>query len=334
MTVSLLDRSDRDLLDDEVWGPDSRARALREAAKVGSGSGLGGGLLQGCGDLAGCDVSGLDACDAAGSGEGILAVLAVIVAAIVFAIVGAALYFIIRALVRYIRKKLQTPKPHGALLDPPKPSKRVVVARGVVRSGKPMPLPWTTTSALGYAMELYEDHVFGGGAMVRDARTAGLEVALDDGRILQIPAGRVRILGKREKVSSAENEKIQQLVKSLDPKAPLVNARDLFPFDHVRAVTIAPGDRVEVLGELGMAADTRATGYRESAGVVVPIGTPILRVHKAQQTSETRVRVADDGEMKLASDSDEHPELASPDDDTRAEIGASPEKKRMRRRSD
>jgi hypothetical protein len=113
-----------------------------------------------------------------------------------------------------------------------------------------------------------------------------------------------------------------------------VNARDLFPFDHVRAVTIAPGYRVEVLGEVGIAADARATGYRESAGVVVPIGTPILRVHKAQgDVSETRIRVSDDGQTKVAADTDEQAEEAAAsleDDNTgRAETGAM--KKKMRR---
>lgn len=311
VSVSLTEKNERPLLEDEVWGPDSRARMLRQAAKAGAGSGFGGGLMQGC-DLLDCG-SGFDACNAGSAGEGLVAALMVVVVAIIAALLGALLFFLIRWIVRVLREKLRKPKPHGALFEPPRVARRAVTARGVVRAGGPIPLPWADASALGYAMELYEEKVFGGGAMLRDARVSDLEIALDDGRTLRIPKGRVRVLGKRQKAGSGapavDKDRTKEFLRSLDPRAPLIEGRDLFPFDHVRALTIEPGDRIEVLGDVEVAADGRAAAYRENAGILHPIGLPILRVHKRYTTTdEVRIRVEGDGQLpteQLAEDSDE-----------------------------
>jgi hypothetical protein len=143
-------------------------------------------------------------------------------------------------------------------------------------------------------MELYEKRVFGGGAMLRDACTAGFEVMLDDGRILKIPAGRVRILGKRERVDT-DSAKIEDFVQSIDPERDQA-PRPRFPYDFARAVTIDPGDRVEILGDVEIAADATSTsGYRANAAFVTPMGVPVLRVRKAAKAApEGHVRIAAD----------------------------------------
>jgi hypothetical protein len=57
--------------------------------------------------------------------------------------------------------------------------------------------------------------------------------------------------------------------------------RALFPYDFARATEIGPGDRVEVLGELERTADgAQGHGYRASAGLMTPVGVPVLRLRQ------------------------------------------------------
>lgn len=279
-TVSLAQPAGRLRLDDEVWGPDSRARQTRQAAKAGAGGAGIGGFFEGC---SGCDVGAADL-----GGEAFLAVLAVVVAA------GIAIlaFFAIRALVHWIREKLERPKPHGAFARAPRAPSPVVAASGVVRGGTPMALPWAAGSVFGYAMLLYEARTFGGGAMLRDAATAGFEVDLDDGRVLRVPAGRIQVVGPLPRVH-AERTRLEGVLGQIAPGAP--GAPELFPFDRVKGQTIGPGDRIELLGEVQHAADASSSGgYRAHAGVLSPVGVPVLRVVRAGE------RIAVDDEPSAA----------------------------------
>lgn len=268
-TVSLKDRAGRQKLDDEVWGPDSRARQARQAAKAGAGGAGVGGFFEGC---SGCDAGGADI-----GGEAFLVVFAILVAAGIAIL----LFFAIRALVRFIREKMEKPKPHGALAKAPKPASRVVAASGVVRGGTPMALPWAAGSVFGYAMQLYEARAFGGGAMLRDAATAGFEVALDGGGVLRIPAGRIQVVSTLERVD-AERMRLDGLLGMLAPRGP--DEATLFPFDRVKGRTIGPGDRIELLGDVQHGADDAASvGYRANAGVLAPVGLPVLRILPADE---------------------------------------------------
>ncbi|MBX3229600.1 MAG: hypothetical protein KIT84_04635 [Labilithrix sp.] len=275
-TVSIVSRAGRTKLFDEVWGPDSRARAVRNAAKAGAGGAASGSALDYCN---GCDV--LDACSAGDAGVGGIMALIVIVVA---AAVGVILYWLIRTIVRFVRDRMHEPQPHGALYAAPKPKKVVAAARGVVRGGELLDTPWREGSAYGWSMELHERRVLGGGAMMRDARTAGFDVTLEDGRTLRVPPGRIRVLGTLARVD-AEVAKLEGLVAEIDRAR--MSERTVFPFDYARALTIEEGDHVEVIGELTHSADTAAgMGYRANAGLMEPVGIPFLRVEKA-----ARVRV-------------------------------------------
>jgi hypothetical protein len=174
---------------------------------------------------------------------------------------------------------------------------------GTVRSGTPLALPWRAGSAFGYAMELREERVFGGGAMLRDAVTAGFEVLLDDGRVVSIPPSRIRIVGRLAKESADKT----WLDRWLDGVASGLTepARPLCPYDYVRAKTIKPGDRVAILSELTITADgAAASAYRANAGVLVPVGIPILRVADRPGTP------AQDPESEAIPDSEEAPSEA------------------------
>jgi hypothetical protein len=278
--VSLDFAEGRARLDDEVWGPDSRARKLRQAARAGAGGGTFGGLLDGCGGLDGCDVGG-----------DIGSVIAGIVVIIAFAIVAVVLYWLIKMIIRLVRELLDRPVPHGALLPAPgrRNKKRI---SGVVRAGTRVPSPWGASAPLGYALALFAKRVVGGGAVLRDAMVGELEVALDDGRVMRVPAGRAWIHGSLRPVDGA-SEAVASLVGDVDSVA----GRKLLPVKEARALTIEPGDRVDVLCDVETRADAAQGGaYRQSAGVVVPRGVPVLRVRKAKVDVRTRVAVDGDGE--------------------------------------
>jgi hypothetical protein len=298
-TIALGEKVGRRQLDDEVWGPDSRARTMRKMAKAGASGGGLGGILQGCGG--GCD--GLSGCgDLAGAGEGALAVLAVLAAILVFALVGIIVWFIAKKIIEYWRDR---PKPQGALLAPPGARGKRVQCAGIVKSGKLVDLPWREGQALAYAFEIHQKRVFGGGAMAREARTGGLEVALDDGRTLRIPEGRVHITTKK-KDDDVDKKQLDDFLGDLDPWR-LAEEPSLFPYDFARAITIAPGDRIEMLGEVTTAADeSGAQGYRANAAILVPASVPTLRVR--QPGAEPRVRV------DVPTATDEEPESAKPEE--------------------
>ncbi len=278
--VSLDTDQGRARLDDEVWGPDSRARKLRQAARAGAGGGTFGGLLDGCGGLDGCDVGG-----------DLGSVVAGIVIVIVFAIVAVVLYWLVKMIIRLVREALDRPVPHGALLPAPgrRNKKRV---SGVVRGGTRVPSPWGASAPLGYAVALFAKRVVGGGAVLRDAMVGELEVALDDGRVMRVPAGRAWVHGTLAPIDGA-SQALASLVGEGDEGE---GGRKLVPVKEARALTIEPGDRIDVLCDVETRADAALAGaYRQNAGVVVPTGVPVLRVRKAK-VDRVRVSVEGDGE--------------------------------------
>jgi hypothetical protein len=116
--------------------------------------------------------------------------------------------------------------------------------------------------------------------MLRDAATGGFDVTLEDGRLLRIPPGRVRVIGGLRNVD-VDRSRMEGHLQDLDPLGDSTS-RKLFPFARVRAATISPGDQVEVLGEVTTAANDDAAGYRSAAFVVAPVGVPVLRVRTAE----------------------------------------------------
>ncbi len=293
--VELGDEAQRRRLDDEVWGPDSRARQLRRAAKAGASGGAFGSILQGCG---GCDaLSGIEGCgELAGAGEGIIAVLFAVVAFILFAVVAAALVWLVSKLVAYIREKLDRPKPHGALRTPPRAGGRSYGAGTIEQSPRALiATPWKKGECAAYALELLVRAPFGGGALLRDASCAGFDITLDDGRRVRIPKGRIRVVSTRLEEDDVDRKRVDDYLRELDPHGDPTSEHSLFPYDHARALALSPGARVDVLGELEPTADaTDAHGYRASAGLLVPVGIPVLRVRRAVEDA-VRVRVSNDG---------------------------------------
>lgn len=282
VTVSLASAQGRSRLDDEVWGPDSRARAIRKAAKAGAGGGVVGGLAQGCDGLSGCG-------DLGGAGEGAIAVLAIFVAVIVFAGVAILLWTLVKWIVEWYRNR---PKPQGALYKPPRPRSRVARARGRVMSGTPIATPWTEATAMVWAFELFQKRVFGGGAMLREGRTGGFDVMLDDGRILRVPAGRVHIASRLGK-TDVDSGRLDAYLAAADPKRE--DRASLFPYHFAKVATIEPGARIEIVSDVEPQPDERAGhAYRASGGVLAPVAVPVLRILEEEMDAGPRARIADD----------------------------------------
>jgi len=112
------------------------------------------------------------------------------------------------------------------------------------------------------------------GAAVR----AGLDVRLDGGALVRIPAGALWIDGPLPQVDDDDGS-IADLLALLDPRAGAADW-ELFPFNVIREQTLTTGDRVEVSGAVSSIPlqDQAGLTYREAApSVLAPDRLPVLR---------------------------------------------------------
>jgi len=271
--TSLATHAGRQKLLDEVWGPANVRRQLKRATRSGGGGAIGGSILDGCGsgaDCSGCDVP-------SGGGEILGAILVIIVGAIVVIVLG----WLVMKLVAYIREKMNRPKPFGALAEGPKMRGRGV--RGKVVAAQRSDSPIDDEPCVAYALEYRAKRVVSGAVMLRDAATRGFDVVTTEGRKVRVPAGRIRLDGRPSKIGGSDARMNAaahvgaidaQLDTNLTQNDP---TEDPFPWDEVVQTVLAPGDEVEVLGDLAPTADPEAaSAYRESASLLVPVGVPRL----------------------------------------------------------
>jgi hypothetical protein len=119
--------------------------------------------------------------------------------------------------------------------------------------------------------------------------TAGFDVTLDDGRRVRVPPGRVTVVGKLP-AADIDRARVDAFLGDVDAGGA---ALPLFPYDHARALALNEGDRVDVLGDLETSADgSQGHGYRASAGLLVPVGVPVLRVRR-RADDDAHYRVAE-----------------------------------------
>lgn len=286
-------------------GPDSRARALRKAAKAGVGGGAAGGLAQGC---SGCGDLG------AGGGEAFVFMLVFLVVIAVAAIIGV----IVWQIVKWIRERRENrPKPQGALYKAPRPRLSGVRARGRVVAGNPIAMPWTNAVALGWAFELFEKRVFGGGAMLRAAYTGGFDVALDDGRLLRIPPGRLRVASRLAE-TGVDAEVFDAYLADADPLRE-EEQPSLFPYDSIRAAAIRSEARVEIVSDIEPKPDeTAGHTYRAGGGVFGPKAVPVLRIIDGGDGGGLHIRIADDPSQATGEAESEAESLRAPRPGARA----------------
>lgn len=108
--------------------------------------------------------------------------------------------------------------------------------------------------------------------MLRDGATTGFDVQLDSGARVQVPPG----LCAFDLTDAPEMRDVDGYLAEVDPQRVHTDP-DPFPYDDARRVTLAPGDRVEVLCRLEPRAGGLA-GYRDSTTTLfVPRGFVRLR---------------------------------------------------------
>ena len=223
---------------ERAWGSPSVRRRIRTAAKVGSTGGATGGGLEAC--------SGCDGCGVIEAGGSVGEIVAVI---LVVAFVFVAIYLLaigVRALWRWWRRPPPV-RPNGA------EARGLAVGRFAGRTGTVVARA-TAPAAIGdapcvaYALQAsYRDR--GERVMLRDSVGVGFEVVLDDGAVVEIPAGPVAL-----DVDGAPARPVAPTFAAhldvIDPQRRGADDLDPFAATHVRQVVLADGDRVEVRGRL------------------------------------------------------------------------------------
>lgn len=273
--VTVLDFPGHNRLVDEVWGPPSVRRQAKNAAKAGGGGGVAGFLADACGSSGSCDVgaSSCEGCAGAAEGGEALVIIGVILIAAAAAV---AVYFIIAAIVRYVRKRRNRPKPKGAIDRakrlPSRGISGVVVGENTLRS------PVTGEPCAAWSLKLVNKRALGGAVMLRAAETSELEVELADGSRAFVPAGRVLLAPGRRR-SEIDKRALVDYLKGIDSRYTAEPPESPVPFDRGYQSLVKAGDRVTLLGPLRPAVDPEGQhSYREAAARLEPVGVPALRV--------------------------------------------------------
>lgn len=270
--VELGNRAGRLTLLNEVWGPPSVRRRVKQLAKAGGG-GLGiGSIFEGCGG--GCDGCGGVSLD----GE----VLMVIGVILIVAVAVVALVWLIMKIIEWVRAYQNRPKPHGGVVRPASLGRKAGPSGTVV--GTPAMLaPASSTECVAWALDLRSKRFFVTDLMLRDAETAGFDIKLDDGTTARIPMGRVRIEGPHKRIDRDDATNVELFVQTLAPNDdPQDEGLDPFPYDVVEETVVKPGDRVRIFGDFQREADPKAAGsYREANVILVPKDVPALRIEPA-----------------------------------------------------
>ncbi len=244
-----------------VWGPESLRRQAKRAAVAG---GVGGGatIADGC---IGC------AHAAEGGLEGLIVVLAIAAVAGVF-------WLLFRG-GRALRRHLNRPIANGA--DQRPAPLGPVVATGTIRATEAFASPLSMDECAAYGMELATTRWFRRYPMYRDGEIGACRLELDDGRVVDIPAGRCVVDLRQATPDSAYFDPARRFLAKLNAEPGQTKYR-LVPFDTASLVLLRDGDRVTLHTPLQDVLDPTAPhtgGYRDAAPTRLSLaGTPRLRL--------------------------------------------------------
>lgn len=253
-----------------LWGPPSARAQARQLGRAGASGGVAGGMAEALGH--GCGGCG----ELAGAGE-LGAVIAVIVAIVAVALSAVILVWLIgRAVTAWQRRKHRL-KPLGAPRVPPE--RRGAFLEGVVEAKSSL-RSWTGEEpCTAWGLEVLADDHRIGAVMLRDGRTAAFTLLTDDGRRVEVPAGRARVWSVEKSSDGRETVKGDALRSMLGGLSEAEDEYDvLVPADRAECVLVRPGDRVRLVGALEALPSTDG-GYRDGSSSFRPVGVPrIARV--------------------------------------------------------
>jgi hypothetical protein len=245
-----------------AWGEDQRQRYLKAITRAGAaGSGLG---------TAAALADGI---------EGFLPALLVFAAC-------AALFMAIAAVVGYVnerRGRKKVLRPYGAKNDRPLPPVAVEPRsrpRYGVAEGEPFRSPLRHDLCLAFEISLRSENpdTAGNDLLWREAETAGFIVRLDDGDMLRIPAGPIRLAAAPARAQRASHAAARERLP-IELRAETDAGLPCVPSDAAFEQIVRPGERAAVLSRLERREDdaTPKSSLREpSRFVLVPVGTPAL----------------------------------------------------------
>ena len=245
---------------------------MREASRVGGISSGGFSLFDGC--------SGCDLADVAG-GDILLGLIVVFIAVFV-------VWFVARWIYDLVQRRRQQLRARGASREPLAP--RPTGCTGTIVSREPLltaPVGARPCLAFGLAITHHDRALRRGPqTMLRDGATLGFEVELDSGGRARIPAGPCT-LDMTTATPTRPSPALDDYLRTIDPWHGRADDLAPFPCDHADVVTLAPGDRVEILSPVTSIADASIAPvtYREAATIVVPDGPVRLRPIAARNPS-------------------------------------------------
>jgi hypothetical protein len=152
------------------------------------------------------------------------------------------------------------------------------IGTGRIVHGDELIAPGSSTPCAAWAIELRYDGPWGTRTIFRAGATLGLDIVMDGGDHVHIPAGALWLDGTFNQLDG-EEASIDELIREVDPTA-AASDWELFPFNIIREQLLDEGDRVEVLGVVeprpAHADDPRL--YRDAPAIeLVHTGVPVLR---------------------------------------------------------
>jgi hypothetical protein len=167
--------------------------------------------------------------------------------------------------------------PRGAQPLPP----LTPFSRGLIRSAEGVVSPASRLECAAWALELRYDAVFGSRIMLRAGHTAGMEIALDNGERVRVPAGAVRLVQPLHQLADHDVAELEDWLREVDPARTIAGELcPAIPFNVIGEDVLQVGDRVELYQgyEPAVVAGAGAALYREApATILVPRGIATLR---------------------------------------------------------
>lgn len=154
-------------------------------------------------------------------------------------------------------------------------------ARGRIRSAEGLAAPASRLECAAWALELRYDAVFGSRVMLRSGYTAGMEISLDNGERVRVPAGAIRLVQPLAQLADHDVAELEDWLREVDPARTIAGELcPAIPFNVIGEELLQVGDKVELFQSYSpsVIAGASAALYREApATILVPRGIATMR---------------------------------------------------------